>query len=279
MASQWIPGAGGGADEGGGEEAPPPLEDDSGPSAEEADEEASIADDEALMEGAEEEEGEDEDASEDDAAAEGGDAQLGLFARAAGWAAGAWARVRGRGGPAAALTRAEVELAAVRRSLVAARADASAAAAAADGLAAEKRDLAAKQGHDYGPDAAFAPLADRCVDAVVDKYTYRVCPYGRAEQLDGASPTSLGSWSGFEAGFSRLKFTGGAHCWQGPERSMTVEVRCGRGEALSRVSEPSRCEYAAEMTTPAACTEGRVAELAAELEAREGLLRAAKDEL
>lgn len=114
---------------------------------------------------------------------------------------------------------------------------------------------------------------------MVDKYTYRVCPYARAEQVEGGSATSLGSWKGFGEGLTRLEFTGGQSCWQGPDRSMTVDLRCGRTEALTRVAEPSRCEYTSEMTTPAACSQQEVAALQAQLEAKLALMRVAKDEL
>lgn len=33
-----------------------------------------------------------------------------------------------------------------------------------------------------------------------------------------------------------------------------VSVACGSAEKLSKVQEPSRCEYVAELLTPAACT-------------------------
>lgn len=35
---------------------------------------------------------------------------------------------------------------------------------------------------------------------------------------------------------------------------MTVTLLCGRKDRLSHVAEPSRCEYTAELETPAACT-------------------------
>jgi protein kinase C substrate 80K-H len=168
----------------------------------------------------------------------------------------------------------------VQRKLSAARTEASEAAAARAALSEEKSALEAKQGHDYGPEGAFAALVDRCVDAFVDKYTYRVCPFQRAQQLEGSSPTSLGSWDGFEGDYAVLRFKGGENCWQGPDRSINVALRCGRAEALARVAEPSRCEYSAEMTTPAACSEREVAALEAELRARtQALELGGKDEL
>lgn len=60
-----------------------------------------------------------------------------------------------------------------------------------------------------------------------------------------------------------MRFEGGAHCWNGPPRSLTVAVVCGPADALSAVAEPSRCEYTAELATPAACGEGDAAEAGA----------------
>ena len=56
----------------------------------------------------------------------------------------------------------------------------------------------------------------------VDKYTYEVCPYGKASQKEGHSSTSLGTWSGLEENGTRMAFKNGQGCWQGPARSISV---------------------------------------------------------
>ncbi len=56
----------------------------------------------------------------------------------------------------------------------------------------------------------------------MEKYTYEVCMYKEARQKEGASSTSLGTWTGFEDAYSTLVFDGGQHCWNGPQRSMRV---------------------------------------------------------
>ena len=40
----------------------------------------------------------------------------------------------------------------------------------------------------------------------VDKYTYEVCPYGRAAQKEGHSSTNLGAWAGLEDNGTRMDF-------------------------------------------------------------------------
>ncbi|KAL4424330.1 hypothetical protein ABPG75_001631 [Micractinium tetrahymenae] len=143
---------------------------------------------------------------------------------------------------------------------------------------AEQQELEEKLGRGYGEGDVFAPLADNCYSAKVDKYTYEVCPFSKAAQKEGHSSTSLGSWQGLEDGDRRMLFTNGAGCWQGPSRSMTVTLRCGQAEKLAKVEEPSRCEYTAELETPAACTQEALDALQAELAARERLLMGGDEE-
>jgi hypothetical protein len=82
----------------------------------------------------------------------------------------------------------------------------------------------------------------------------QICINGEAKQKEGHSSVSLGTSSGLDPGSKQLKFAGGQACWQGPKRSMTVRLECGMAEELMQVEEPSRCEYAAVLLTPAACS-------------------------
>lgn len=120
---------------------------------------------------------------------------------------------------------------------------------------------------------------------------YEVCPYKDAHQRDGGAATSLGAWKGFEDSYSSMMFSGGQHCWNGPQRSikarrpvlcafsallilmlittfsplsLQVTLECGVEEILKHVQEPNRCEYAATLVTPAACD----AQLAEQLQAQ-----------
>jgi protein kinase C substrate 80K-H len=90
---------------------------------------------------------------------------------------------------------------------------------------------------DFGPAGAFFPLKGQCFDLRFQQYTYSVCPFGSAKQ-DG---TSLGTYSGWgerEGGgkdYKKMLFTSGAHCWNGPSRSIRVAFECGEDTKLLAV--------------------------------------------
>lgn len=56
-----------------------------------------------------------------------------------------------------------------------------------------------------------------------------------------------------------------------------MQLHCGAKERVWKVDEPSRCEYVAQMDTPAACSEAAVAALAHALAAKEAAIKAADD--
>ena len=53
--------------------------------------------------------------------------------------------------------------------------------------------------------------------------------------------------------YSKQRYTKGARCWNGPERSVSVAFSCGTENALLSVSEPEKCEYLLTGTSPALC--------------------------
>uniref|UniRef100_A0A8C5AI96 Glucosidase 2 subunit beta n=1 Tax=Gadus morhua TaxID=8049 RepID=A0A8C5AI96_GADMO len=114
---------------------------------------------------------------------------------------------------------------------------------------------------DFGPSFEFAYLYGQCYDLTTSEYIYRLCPFNRVSQKPkfGGSETNLGSWgswSGSEENvYSQKKYDHGTGCWQGPNRSTTVKLTCGKETVVMSVSEPSRCEYLMEFTTPAVCQE------------------------
>lgn len=173
---------------------------------------------------------------------------------------------------AASIAALDSEISALETKLSPARTKASDARSTLNELEREQRNLQQKLDGSYGESDVFVALVDRCFEAKVDKYSYEVCPFDKASQKEGHSSTSLGSWSGLEENFTKMCFTNGQACWQGPARSMTVTLRCGQTERLAKVEEPSRCEYTAELETPAACTPAAAEMLKKELAARQRFL-------
>jgi len=113
---------------------------------------------------------------------------------------------------------------------------------------------------DYGSESEFLVLQGQCFEYTDNEYKYKMCPFDHCSQRGkhGGSETRLGSWGEWvgpegEGRYSKMKFTGGQGCWNGPARSTLVHLHCGTENHLNQVSEPNRCEYEMHFTTPAAC--------------------------
>ena len=59
---------------------------------------------------------------------------------------------------------------------------------------------------DYGPDDMFVYLEGECIEQKIDKYTYKVCPFGSASQNEGAASTSLGTYHGLQDDNTVMRF-------------------------------------------------------------------------
>ncbi|BAT74808.1 Glucosidase 2 subunit beta Glucosidase II subunit beta Precursor [Vigna angularis] len=126
--------------------------------------------------------------------------------------------------------------------------------------------LTQKLKHDFGPAKEFYTFYDQCFEGKENKYTYKVCPYKQASQEEGYSTTRLGRWDKFEDSYKVMVFSNGDKCWNGPDRSLKVKLRCGLKNEITDVDEPSRCEYVALLSTPALCQEEKLKELQHKLE-------------
>uniref|UniRef100_A0A3B3TK99 Glucosidase 2 subunit beta n=1 Tax=Poecilia latipinna TaxID=48699 RepID=A0A3B3TK99_9TELE len=121
------------------------------------------------------------------------------------------------------------------------------------------RNLEKEISFDFGPSSEFAYLYSQCYELTTGEYVYRLCPFNKVSQKPkfGGSETNLGTW-GKWAGpedniYSVMKYEHGTGCWQGPNRSTTVKLTCGKETVVTSTSEPSRCEYLMEFTSPAIC--------------------------
>uniref|UniRef100_A0A8C9ISB0 Glucosidase 2 subunit beta n=1 Tax=Piliocolobus tephrosceles TaxID=591936 RepID=A0A8C9ISB0_9PRIM len=123
------------------------------------------------------------------------------------------------------------------------------------------RNLEQEISFDFGPNGEFAYLYSQCYELTTNEYVYRLCPFKLVSQKPklGGSPTSLGTWGSWAGPehdrFSAMKYEQGTGCWQGPNRSTTVRLLCGKETMVTSTTEPSRCEYLMELMTPAACLE------------------------
>ncbi|KAG6403455.1 hypothetical protein SASPL_135677 [Salvia splendens] len=126
--------------------------------------------------------------------------------------------------------------------------------------------LKQKLKEDFGPEKEFYSFYGKCFESKQNKYVYKVCPFKQATQEEGYSTTRLGSWEKFEESYRVMQFMNGDKCWNGPDRSLKVRLRCGLKNELTDVDEPSRCEYLAFLATPALCVEDKLKELQEKLE-------------
>ncbi|GLT82465.1 hypothetical protein SLE2022_008330 [Rubroshorea leprosula] len=121
--------------------------------------------------------------------------------------------------------------------------------------------LTKKLKQDFGPEKEFYSFYDHCFESKQNKYVYKVCPYKQASQVEGHATTCLGYWEKFEDSYRVMMFSNGDRCWNGPDRSLKIKLRCGLKNEIADVDEPSRCEYVALLSTPALCTEDKLKEL------------------
>ncbi|XP_020552461.1 glucosidase 2 subunit beta isoform X2 [Sesamum indicum] len=127
--------------------------------------------------------------------------------------------------------------------------------------------LTKKLKQDFGPEKEFYSFYGQCFESKENKYVYKVCPFEKATQEEGYSTTRLGSWEKFEDSYRTMQFLNGDKCWNGPDRSLKVKLRCGLKNEITDVDEPSRCEYVALLSTPALCLDSKLKELQDKLDA------------
>ncbi|CAG9135609.1 unnamed protein product [Plutella xylostella] len=116
---------------------------------------------------------------------------------------------------------------------------------------------------DYGPQQEYTTLDGQCFEHEDKEYVYRLCMFDKVTQRskNGGSEVGLGNWGEWAGSdgnqYAAMKYTNGMGCWNGPNRVTTVNVNCGLENKINSVTEPFRCEYKIELSTPAACDDSR----------------------
>ena len=112
---------------------------------------------------------------------------------------------------------------------------------------------------DFGHEYEFGPLYRQCYEFTDREYTYKMCAFDKVTQRskNGGRETNLGTWGTWSGSGDKryfiMKYENGEKCWNGPSRSATITLKCGLEDTLLSASEPNRCEYAMEFSTPAVC--------------------------
>ncbi|WVQ94203.1 hypothetical protein IAU59_001281 [Kwoniella sp. CBS 9459] len=140
--------------------------------------------------------------------------------------------------------------------------------------------LGGGSGSGFGPLGEWKKLDGTCVDKVSGDYTYELCFFGRATQKSNKDGSSnyMGTFSHWntdaEEGtlpyYSKQMYKNGAKCWNGPMRSVGVDITCGTKNELLSIAEPEKCEYRFKVTSPALCWPDEELQKGGRAGAREG---------
>lgn len=130
-------------------------------------------------------------------------------------------------------------------------------------LETKKRDIEGKisvlkerMNTDYGPDGALRKLYGSCIKKTITQYEFELCPFDLVRQYEhGSAIAVLGKFRGWEDEDAKryMSYKNGDTCWNGPQRTIRVELICGRTENIASVEEPNRCAYSMKFETPAVC--------------------------
>ncbi|KDN36198.1 hypothetical protein K437DRAFT_260198 [Tilletiaria anomala UBC 951] len=116
----------------------------------------------------------------------------------------------------------------------------------------------------FGREGEFKSLEGTCVERPIAEYVYEFCFGGRATQKPrNGAHVSLGSFNRFnpennsspdqDEYYSTAIYDNGQRCWNGPDRSVFVNLVCDTKNGLLDVFEAEKCIYSMTVSTPAIC--------------------------
>jgi len=114
----------------------------------------------------------------------------------------------------------------------------------------------------FGRQGEWKKLENTCLEQDIGDYIYEICMFGAATQKSKTGAYhNLGHFSSWNRDstpddpdyYTKQHYTGGTQCWNGPQRSVTLELKCGLENVLHTVTEPEKCEYLITGESPALC--------------------------
>ncbi|KAI4849422.1 hypothetical protein E4T44_03356 [Aureobasidium sp. EXF-8845] len=154
---------------------------------------------------------------------------------------------------------------------------------AQDAVNSQRKDLDSHNedlNKEYGPDGVFRALKGQCISVDSGEYTYELCFMESTTQKSkkGGSTTRMGNFVRFDKitvdeevsadgkGLGSgeriaMRHENGQHCWNGPNRSVTVILACAEQNEIWKVFEEEKCVYRMEVGTPAVCEALKKAEV------------------
>lgn len=105
-------------------------------------------------------------------------------------------------------------------------------------------------------------LSEKCYNFSTEKYRFELCPFFNVTQhetsnLWNAYKGFIGSWLHWKIEdnkFVAMVFANGDSCGD-VEREATVYLHCGTTDGILNVTEPEKCNYRLDFSTPFFCTE------------------------
>ncbi|ORX57790.1 hypothetical protein BCR36DRAFT_402194 [Piromyces finnis] len=120
-----------------------------------------------------------------------------------------------------------------------------------------KRDMEALKKRiemDNGKNHVFYTLYNEVFSLNTTDYIYTFTWGNEIKQKQiGGAMTLLGKFKEYKDNYKTIIYDNGAQCWKGPKRSVTVKLICGPENKILKISEPSKCEYLLEFSSPGSC--------------------------